>query len=77
MTGNPLCRNISVPTGQQPSWLQGSMPARVPSASIDVFNSTGGSVGSWGLSQSAEMLAISEDNAEEYRHLSGSQHPVQ
>jgi hypothetical protein len=76
MTGNPLCRNISF-TGQQPSWLQGSMPARVPSASIDVLNSTGGSVGSWGLSQSAEMLAISEDNAEEYRHLSGSQHPVQ
>jgi len=41
----------------QPSWLQGgSVPVRVPSAHMDVFASTGEGVGSWGLSQSAEML---------------------
>lgn len=65
-------------SGGQPSWLQGgSVPPRVPSATMDVFASTGGSVvGAWGLSQSAEMLSISEDNAQEYRHLDASQYPV-
>lgn len=43
----------------QPSWLQGgNVPARVSSASMDVFASTGGGMGTWGLSQSAEMLVI-------------------
>jgi len=43
---------------------------------MDVFASTGGSVGAWALSQPAEMLSISENNAEEHRHLEASQHPV-
>ena len=44
----------------QPSWLQGgNVPVRVSSASMDVFASTGGGGGgTWGLSQSAEMLVI-------------------
>lgn len=69
----PLMRRSH--SGGQPSWLQSGVPARVPSASMDVFAATGAS-GSWGLSQSAEMLSISEDNAEEYRHIDASQYPV-
>ena len=69
----PLMRRSH--SGGQPSWLQSGVPARVPSASMDVFAATGAS-GSWGLSQSAEMLSISEDNAAEYRHIDASQYPV-
>ena len=71
--GAPLMRRSH--SGGQPSWLQSGVPARVPSANMDVFAATGAS-GSWGLSQSAEMLSISEDNAEEYRHIDASQYPV-
>lgn len=67
-----LRRNDS---GGQPSWLQGGA-ARAPAVHMDVFASTGGSVGAWALSQPAEMLSISENNAEEHRHLEASQHPV-
>ena len=71
-----LRRNNSATQGT-PSWLQGgSFPARVPSANMDLFASTGGSVGSWGLSQSAEMLSISEDNAEQYQHVAAAAYAV-